>query len=1155
MEWTCTNFWKKRQKILRGILVMQTLFLLMAVPVISVQANSLLQDEKVSLNLTKVSIKSVLEEIQRQTNLSFVYNEKDLQGVSSVNLNFKNKSVEEILNYIFKNTRLGYDIVEGVIIIKRAEEVAAVREQPQKKRTIRGTVVDDTKSPLPGVSIRVKGTTVGVATDIDGKYELSVEDNPDLILHFTYLGMKAQEIKIGTHTEINVEMQTDATDLGEVMVVAYGTTKKESFTGSAVSVKGDDVIKAAASQVSPERALQGVVAGVRFSGGGGQPGDVASIQIRGIGSINESTDPLYIIDGVPIESRLSMLNPNDIESMTVLKDAAATSLYGSRASNGVVIITTKKGQEGKTKFEVTYERGWSMPVMKNILKDAWMNGRELTEYSVEALKNSYLYGRKALPGQTNYDANNSAIQEEAFSYALQNLYSRAGLLHPDDPLDGSVFDPVKRGADLNKYLTNPLSFNWYDAIFRTGSEDKVNFSARGGGKDLNYFASLGYVNQRGIVRGSSYERYSGRIAINNKVNKFFNFSLSEGVSFATRDQNTDSGDYYNNPVYGLTMINPTQPIRYSNGELNPNPGWNHNIPNYVKNVDEILMGYTYLSSISNLTVQVNFTDWFNFRTVNGVDINYRSEKQVWTPESNDGKSTNGYEYKFSRLSTNIVTSNTLNFNKGFGDHNVSAVLGYEAKKYHYSSLSAEGQNFPVGKLMYLSNASVPVAVGEGEGDDRLVSWISKVDYNYKNKYFLSGSYRRDGTSRFLKDNRWGNFWSVSGAWTVSRENFLESTRHWLDNLRLKLSYGTNGNQPSDYFNSQTLYSITGTYMDKPAVVINSYGNPDLKWESSYTWNAGVDFSLWNGRLRGTVEYYNRLTKDLIDWAVVSRMSGWGNLIVNEGELRNTGLEITLDSRNIISGDFEWSTNFNISYMRAMVEKLADEKISHPYITKQGEKLNSFYTREWVGVDPATGRGTWKKNTKDVNGKVIDKTGVTHDNNEADRVIVGKGYPDWFGGLTNRFSYKGIELSFLLTFTLGGDLYDGNHYQAVTDGDYVGEKNIRRDALNYWKKPGDHAKNPIVIFNNPYNSSQNTSSRRVMPSDHLRIKNITLGYNLPKQWIQKVGLSNAKIYVNGNDVYTFYRTQYVNPEVNMSGTSRFNAFPNLKSWRVGINLQF
>ncbi len=1028
----------------------------------------------------------------------------------------------------------------------------------QAQKIVKGVVTDESGVPLPGVAVKIKGQHVGTATDVSGHYQLTIDNRLDVVLEFSFMGMKTQEVKVGDRTEISVQLEALQTQLDEVMVVAYGTTKREAFTGSAVSVKSDKLTQAAASKTSPVQALQGNVAGVRFSNTSGQPGDLSAVQIRGIGSLNESTAPLYVVDGVTISAGLNMLNPEDIESMTVLKDAAATSLYGNRASNGVIIITTKKGREGKMRFSATYEHAWSMQSMPRSVKGFHMNTRELTEYAMEALQNRYLYDNDALPWQDAYDPGNTAIRENARNWALRNLHSVAKLLHPDDPLDGSY--DYSTNSDLEKYLTHPRENNWEDALFRTGQEDKLNLSVTGGNEKLNFYGSLGYLDQKGIVVGSEYERFTGRTSVSGKLGRYIDFSLGESIGYSIKDEQTAGGGnyYYSNPIYGIHELNPSQPVYLPDGSLNPNPGYWNSIPNYVANLKLLSFTEKELSSISNLSLTVNFADWLNFRTVNGIDINYVQDKQIWKPESNDGAPTNGFMWQYASLYHKMTTSNTLNFNKAFGMHTLGALVGYEAMKYMYDNFEASGQQFAYSDLMYLGNAAQPANVGGYAGDDRMVSVISKLDYNYDNRYYLSGSFRRDGTSRFAPNNRWGNFWSLSGAWILSREQFMKGAAGWLDNLRLKLSYGTNGNQPSGYFNSLTLFAVNARHNQQAALTAYSFGNPSLTWENSYTWNAGVDFSVWQGALSGTIEYYNRRTTDLIDWTNVSYMTGWSSYIVNDGELRNTGLEITLNSRNFAREDFTWTTDFNISYMRAKVEKLkGDARISHPYITQEGKDIYSFYTREWAGVDPATGMGTWKKNTKNVDGVVIDRESVTSNVNEADRVVVGKGYPDWFGGLTNTFNYKGIELAFLLTFSLGGDMWDNTHYDGVTDGAELGNQNFRKDAgKDYWCKSGDHAKNPIVIHNNPLKSSSSTSTRRMLSSDHLRMKNVTIGYNLPRNWLRKLGVSSAKVYVNGNDVLTFSKSKYVDPEVGIDGMSKaIDSYPMLKSWRVGINLQF
>lgn len=1022
----------------------------------------------------------------------------------------------------------------------------------QLQNGIHGKVTDTDGVPLEGVAVVIREENKVTITDAEGNYSIETDNLQNAVVEFSYMGMKSLNIVANGRTSINIQMENDHTLLDEVIIVAYGTTTKEAFTGSAVNVKSDKITRAAASKTSALEALQGNVAGVRFSNAGGQPGEMSDIQIRGIGSINESTAPLYVVDGVTISTGFNMINPEDIESMTVLKDAAATSLYGNRASNGVIIVTTKKGKAGNTKVSVNYERAWLSQTMPRSLKGFYMNTKETTEYAMEALANRYLYDNNALPWQDSYNPDNAAIYEAARNYALRNLNSIAKIVHPDDPLDGS-FDYSK--ADLNKYLTNPRENNWQDAILRTGEENKVNISAVGGTNKLNYYASLGYLNQKGIVVGSDFQRYTGRLSLSGQMGKYVDFTIGENIGYTIKDEQT-SGNYYNSPMAGLYWINPSQPIRLPDGSLNEHPGYFNQVPNYISSLEHMSFTTKNFTSMSNISLTVNFTDWLKFTTVDGIDVNYIQQKQVWDPFSVDGQATNGFVWQYASLYYKMTTSNTLNFNRLFKKHSVSALAGYEAYNYTYDNFEASGQQFAYADKMHLGNASVPSGVGGYDGSDKMVSFVAKADYNYAGRYYLSASYRRDGSSRFISSNRWGNFWSVSGAWSIIKENFMEGARGWLDNLRLKLSYGTNGNQPSGYFNNVTLFGINSRHNLLPAMQASSIGNPLLTWENSYTWNIGLDFSIFNHRLSGTVEYYNRLTTDLIDWANISYMTGWNQIIVNDGKLRNTGLEITLSSRNIDNGGFLWTTDFNISYMRAKIEELSGgTRISHPYITKVGEHMYSFYTREWVGVDPATGLGIWKKNVKDADGNVIDSQSVTNNVDEADRVIVGKGYPDWFGGLTNTLSYKGFELSFLLTFQLGGDMWDDNHYYGVTDGNNLGNQNFRRDAADHWGKPGDKSDNPIIISANPLKSSENTSSRRMVSSDYLRLKTLTFGYNLPSSWINRIGVRGMMIYMNANDVLTFSQSKYTDPEVGFDGMSKnVYSFPMLKSWRVGIRLE-
>lgn len=1121
---------------------------------VSLSVQVMAQDAAVNINLKDASVLELFKEIKKQTGYKFIYNEDHLADLSKITMNVSGKPVKTILQELFANSACECKFEKDVIYIQQKKGAAQSAEKAQRV-TVKGKVTDEGGEPLPGTSVMVAGTTTGVATDIDGNYEISFDAVSNTKLLFSSIGMQDFYAAVAGKNQVNVTMHPDNLVIDEVMVVAYGTTKKEAFTGSAANVKGEKIMREAASAISPESALKGYVAGVRISGDNGQPGSSPTVQIRGIGSISQSTAPLYVIDGVPTSSnQLNSINPNDIESMTVLKDAAATSLYGSRASAGVIIITTKRGQDGKTKFDVGYEHAFSSMEISKQLDGYYMDGGELTNYTLESLKNYYLYSKSALPGMPN-GANYDALQAEAVKYGLERLNSSGKIRHPDDKLDGKFDYKNLTNEQLQKYLTSPLNYNWYDAMFKNGYENKVNVTARGGTEKLSYYASLGYVNQSGITEGSYFERFSGRLSVDNQATKFLKLSFTQSLTWSNSENKADTqGATAGNPISSLGGMNPTLPIYNADGTPYKQPGFNPVAQNFLEAISMDQYIYGRLSSISNITANVQILPYLKFTTVNGIDFRYMRDQQIWHPLSEQGKPTNGSLMESRTLWTNMVTSNMFSFNKEFGKHNVSALAGYEAKSTKYDFLEGEGQKFAVPRLMYMSNNAQAIYLSGYDRKDKLVSWITKADYNYDGKYYASASYRRDGTSRLLAENRWGNFWSVSGAWTVTREKFMSFSKNWLDNLRLKLSYGTNGVQPTDYFSSLTLFGVTGKYSGNSAVYPTSVGNPYITWETSYTWNAGVDFSLFNGRLKGGVEYYNRLTKDLITNRNVSYSYGWSSIKENNGKLRNTGVEVTLDSRNIQKKNFSWETNFNISFMKSVVEELDNEIVDGNYIYREGEPLYSFYLREWAGVDPATGRSQWYVNEGGVQDTDATERKVTTDVNKVNKIVYKRGYPTCYGGLTNRFSFHGVDVSFLLTFQLGGTLIDSQYSSVVPDGANIGSKNVRFDAYqNAWKKPGDVAENPIIIWGDQY--AQNyTSTRSLMSSNHLKIKNISVGYTLPSQVCKKVGLSSIRVFLNGSDLYTFFGKDYINPETGNSGSTGYYSYPSLRSFRLGINVQ-
>lgn len=1158
---------KKREKLYfpkeyQGKLKTISKFFIVIFLSLTLQSFVSISEQKVTLRVDNASLEQVLWKLKEQTQFEFVYSNQDIALCKDISVNASNRPLDSLLDEILSKAGLEYSVTSNVIVIRKKSEPVVIpsHSSQQKDIVVKGLVVDMDNKPLAGVTVLLKGTNNTCSTDISGRFEITVPENRQNVLIFSFIGMKTQEIMPGNRTDLVLKMEEVSEQIDEIMVVAYGTVKKEAFTGSAAIVKGEEIIRES-SPLTVEKALQGYVAGVRITQTDGQPGAKATVQIRGIGSINGNIEPLYVIDGVPMvagdksqlisSNVMTALNPDDIESMTVLKDAAATSLYGSRAANGVIIITTKKGKSGKTVINADYEHGWVTTAMPRELFGLYMSGKEYTEYALEGLKNRYLYDRAALPGQKNYDGGNTAILEDALNYAYTNLNKRAKVIHPDDKLDGKF---NYNTADYSKYLTNPRDTDWAKILFDSGREDKANISATGGNDRLRFFTSLGYYKQVGFIPSSNFGRITGKINIENKVSDRITFSIGEIVS-NTDQSGTSSGGYYSNPIWGVKNLNPTAPVYISEDKYYRYPGFNTKIPNYVQNNEIQYRTSSNFRSLTNASLTIKLTDWLSFRSVNGLDFMYLVERYVAGLDSHDGRNEKGYLSELFSKITDLTTSNTLNFEKTFSEHFISALVGYESRSYNSKYFNADGTGFISDNFLYLDNAAVAASVGGSENKDRLVSYLMKADYNYKGKYYFSCSYRRDGSSRLAKDVRWGDFFALSGSWNIAREDFIKS-QDWLNNLRLKLSYGTTGNLPGGFYESQSLYSLSNRYNGNPVFFLKNIGNPLLTWEHSYTWNAGIDFSLFNSRLSGSIEYYNKLTDNLLNYTSISNNTGFSSLLVNEGKLRNTGLELTLSSLNIKHNEFKWSTDLNITTMRALVEELENDVFSSPRIFRQGEHLYSFYAREWAGVNPDTGEPQWYKNTYGEDGKTPIKDGSkTSKISEANQVILCKAYPDLYGGISNRFSYKGLEFSFLATFTLGGNMFH-NLDRLSADGRYIGTYNPTKEAaMDVWKKPGDKASKPMIIYDNPY-QPQELSSRYLMSTNHIRIKNILLSYNLPQKWIQKLNIKNLKVYFNATDPFTFYKYDYINPEVSYTGqTNAGSRYPGIKTYRVGINVRF
>ncbi len=1010
-------------------------------------------------------------------------------------------------------------------------------------RQITGTVTSaEDGSPIPGATVMVQGTTIGTVTNIDGGYTLAVPEEAKTLV-FSFVGMKTTEVPV-SGTVVDASLKADIIGVDEVLVVAYGTSKRSSFTGSAQKVGSDELVGTSTSE-SLDKMLSGKVSGVRVSSTTGAPGASGEIQIRGIGSINASTTPLYVIDGVPLETGtygyvgfssdlLSTLNPEDVESMTILKDAAAASLYGSRAANGVVLITTKKGQTGKTRFNFKASYGTSQTAMDNVYQP--MSANQYLDYVNDALIGAYLYWYEPglYPGEEGYK--DPEVLARAIEYAQED---------PDEGRWGVA--------------TPPSSTNWRDVIYKTGKTMDYQFSASGGSDKTTFYTGVGYNKIEGIIIGSNFERYSGRLNLNHKANDWLNIGIKQMLSHTNQNGYADQTDQaqgiaYMSPLSMIFSMNPTQPVYNEDGTPNLDAGMGN-----VKNPLIALIGtgestdQTYqvlrYRSLTNANVNMQLAKTFAVRSTFGLDYSDSKSLIWWAPESVDGEAYGGLGDHLTY--TTIVKNASFigDYNNSFGNHNLQVLGGYEVESLSYRTLQASSQNYSTYKLPELSNGQ-PLGTGSEVSSSNLMSFIGNMNYSFNDKYYASASIRSDGSSRLGSNNRWGTFWSASAAWRLSQEDFLKGSG-WLNDLKLRASFGTNGTLPIDYYAHLGLYAFNSGYGSQSAIYITQPNNSDLSWEKSDNMNIGIDLSMFD-RMTATVEYYHKKSRDLLMEVPLTYLTGFETSWQNIGELTNQGIEIELHSNNIITKNFRWITDFNFTTINSTIDKLPDgEDIlkgdGGMYLLREGESLTTFYLPTWAGVNPENGMAQFYLDPENSDE-------LTYFRAEAKPEIQGKAIPDFMGGITNSFTLKNFELSFLFTYQMGGSLFDYPGYFFRHHGYRLGSFNLPRDMENnWWKEPGDIVDNPRPVA---WGSDRpdRWSSRHIISTDHLRLKDIYLAYNLPKNLARKMYMNNMKLFFNGNNIWTWANDDTIEPEVTLNGYRTVDT-PITKNYLFGINLEF
>ncbi|MGC6429563.1 MAG: SusC/RagA family TonB-linked outer membrane protein [Jejuia sp.] len=1029
-----------------------------------------------------------------------------------------------------------------------------------QEKTISGTVSDQTGLPLPGTTVLVKGTTNGTSTDFDGKY--SIKASQGSILVFSFVGYTTKQVTVGTSSTINMTMSEDAAALDEVVVVAYGTTTKEAFTGSAAVVQSESL--ELRPLTSPLQAIEGNVAGVQFLSASGQPGSQPGIVIRGVGTLNGSTAPLVIVDGIDFQGGLNTINQDDIESLTVLKDAASTSLYGSRAANGVIIITTKKGKRGTG---VTVNATSQFGVMSRAIDiyDA-TSPEQYYEAMWQAYKNSAAGQAAADPAADASASIFGLLGRNPFDVANDQIVGVDGRINPNANLIAEDLD-------------------WFDALERTGTRQNHSINVAGGGENSNVFLSIANLHERGYVIESDYKRTTGRINANLSATDWLDFG---GSIYFTDESTTGAplrGTFAGNPfafakdmgaIYSPFLLDPNtgRIIRdesgnalWDRGEGNPALGIQSRPTLIGRNaIEEAILN-------NELTIRNNYGYRFNtdIKIVDGLkvtlaygkDLQNSDNQSYENPIVGDGDPNGRFDQtKFTRTVENF--NQLINYTKSFGNHNLDVTLGHESFNRSFQSQRTFKETETASGIYQLDNFSIILAGDGSRTDYRLEGYFARLNYNFNDKYYISASARRDGSSVFT-NNKWGTFYSFGGSWRIDQEDFMNNVS-FINNLKLRGSYGEVGNDNllnsaggRNFYISQGLFGIlpnAGT----PGIFWQFTGNADLRWENSQSWDIALEFGLFNNRISGSVEYYKRTTTDLLYNVPIPGSEGQIEAPNNIGDMFNSGIEITLNNRIIDSKDFSWDLALQASTLKNEITSIPDPFINGSKRWAEGRSRYDFFIYDYAGVDPSNGDALYYMYEEDDDGNVgipvLDENGAhmtTNDWQEAERTYVDENtVPDLIGSINNSFSYKNFDLNFLLTYQIGGQLLDYGYADMMHAGTYGAS--LHPDIMNAWKEPGDITNVPR-LENGDVNLSPRLSSRWLTPSDFLAIRNINLAYNLSSKVTEKIGVNRFRLFVSGENLFIWSKRKGLDPQFNLAGTPSGNDYAPNRVISVGVNVGF
>lgn len=1037
--------------------------------------------------------------------------------------------------------------------------------------TIKGTISDVQGQPIPGSSVVVKGTLIGVAADFDGNYSISAA--PSDILVFSNLGFLTKEVNVGGQKNVNVTLEEDISQLDEVVVVAYGTTKREAFTGSAAFIEAEKIQEAASSNLS--QALQGLSPGVQVSSPSGRPGADANINIRGFTSLTGNSQPLIILNGSPFEGTLSSIAPTEIETISILKDASSTSLYGSRASAGVILITTKTGEPGKTNINFRYTLGTSDFAVD--LPEKMNSGEQY-----EALWEGFYYDGLNRGLDDNASRANASSGVTDWFYRTRphtNWLGESRQYRSNYNID----EPVGLDGNIKPEAELLYEYDWYD-VFQPQLREEYAFDISSGTENTRLFFATSYLNDKSQFFNQNFERWSSRLNVNTKLGEHVNLEVN---MFYVKTDEDDPGEFTRVIRLIPNVVNPYE-FNHETGEFFTDVFGNRALqvgggqsysgrrffgaanPFVFSNEPKAPDSYRFNINSTNqfvnkLALGIDLMEGLTFKTSFIADYRVRENHNYIAPVSGIDR-VDGFASKSSNSRFTYTFNNILTYDKSFGDHNFNVILGHEMYSRNRANLSGSGTVFAVPGLFEVGATSAEPGSFSFEDDYRLVSGFSRLTYDYKNKIYLNGSYRADGSSRFSPDNRWGSFWSVGGAWRLSEEDFLKGNSI-ISNLKIKASYGTTGNDGdnnndnniqnnNDLYAYQALYDTTFNFYENSGALEARLPTPDLIWEKNAQFNTGVEFVLFN-RLRGNIEYFTTNSVDLLSSRSLPPAFGIQSVRENIGEIQNRGFEVELGYNIIKSSDFKWDLNVNASHFKNEVKELpAGDELRGVFKWSEGQSRFDYWLPTWAGIDPDTGDNTWFINTFDTEGNV---TGQEVSNNwnlvnrQENFAYQGTSIPDVYGAITNSFKYKGFDLSVMFYYSFGGLMLDNAWREGTSMRTNFGLLTYFRD--NHWTPENRFTDIPRPAVNNPDN--RRTTSQFLFNNDFVRLRNLNIGYTFPKSFNKVLNIKSFRLFVQGDNLITWgaAKKRGTDPEIaGFDGTSVYN-WGIRKTITGGINVQF